>query len=181
MESMETRKAEIQSRIEEGVEVLNDLEDERGSLNASRDRALEEDHAELKSFHEQYLRGELKKSPIAYTANWDAIEQRATSLPKLIAGAMLDVAKAQLELAMLERGEALEEEGAPLEALAAIEGEVAQLESERTQAEEAVSRVRRRAEVKMEEEMLLRCEIHRLEEAVGVRTWEPARVGVVMG
>ena len=181
MESLESRKAQIQGRIEEGVEIVQDLKDERSNLNARRDQALEQDQAELSSAHGQYVRGELPKRPVAYTANWDAVERRAEAMPKLIDEAELEVAKARLDLVLLEGAQAMAEEQAPREKLARIQEEVAQLEKERLEADQDVTSVRRRAEVTMQEEFAYRGEIHRLEEAVNSRTRVASNWGVVVG
>jgi len=181
MESLESRKAQIQGRIEEGVEIVQDLKDERSNLNARRDQALEQDRGELSTAHEQFVRGELTKRPVAYTANWDAVESRAEAMPKLIDAAELEVAKARLDLVMLEGEQALAEEKAPREKLERIEEEVAQLERERLEAEQDVTSVRRRAEVTMQEEFTQRGEINRLEEAVNARTRVASNWGVVVG
>jgi chromosome segregation ATPase len=181
MESLESRKAEIQNRIEEGVDVVNALLEERSNLNARRDEALEQDQAELSTAHKRYVRGELTKRPAAYTANWDAVESRAEAIPKKIDAAELEVAKARLDLVMLEGAQALAEEKAPREKLERIEEEVAQLEKERQEADQDVTSVRRRAEVKQEEEFAHRSEIRRLEEAVNARTRVASNWGVVVG
>jgi multidrug efflux pump subunit AcrA (membrane-fusion protein) len=181
MESLESRKAEIRDRIEEGVEIVQDLKDERSNLNARRDQALEQDQAELSSAHEKYVRGQLKQRPVAYTANWDAVESRAVAMPKLIDAAQLEVAKARLDLVLLEGAQALAEEQAPREKLERIQDEVAQLERERLEAEQDVTSVRRRAEATMQEEFAYRGEIHRLEEAVSARTRVASNFGVVVG
>jgi predicted nuclease with TOPRIM domain len=181
MESLEARKAEIRERIEEGVEIVQDLKDERSNLNARRDQALEQDQAELSSAHEQFVRGELPKRPVASTANWDAVERRAAAMPKLIDEAELEVAKARLDLVLLEGAEAMAEEQAPREKLKRIEEEVAQLERERQEANEDVTSVQKRAEVKMEQEFAHRSEIRRLEEAVNSRTRVASNWGVVVG
>jgi chromosome segregation ATPase len=181
MVDLESRKAEIQGRIEEGVAVVNALLEERSNLNARRDQALEQDQAELSSAHLQYVRGELPKRPVAYTANWDAVEQRAVAMPKKIDEAELDVAKARLDLVLLEGAEALAEEQAPREKLKRIEEEVAQLERERQEADQAVTSVRRRAEATMEQEFSHRSEINRLEEAVSARTRVASNWEVVVG
>jgi chromosome segregation ATPase len=178
---MESRKDQIQGRIDEGVEIVQDLKDERSNLNARRDQALEQDQAELASAHEKYVRGQLKRRPVAYTANWDAVESRAEALPKLIDAAELEVAKARLDLVLLEGAAALAAESVPQERLARIQEEVEQLEKERLQAEQAVMSVRRRAEATMEEEFSYRSEINRLEEAVNSRTRVPDSWGVVVG
>jgi chromosome segregation ATPase len=177
----ESRKAEIRDRIDTGVDGVNALLEERSNLNARRDQALEQDQAELSSAHEQFVRGELPKRPVAYTANWDAVERRAAAMPKLVDAAQLEVAKARLDLVLLEGAQALAEEKAPREKLARIDDEVAQLERERLEAEEAVTSVRRRAEATMEQEFSYRSEIHRLEEAVNSRTRVASNFGVVLG
>jgi uncharacterized protein YlxW (UPF0749 family) len=181
MQTVEDRKREIQDRIEEGVEIVQDLKDERSNLNARRDQALEQDQAELSTAHEQFVRGELPKKPVAYTANWDAVESRAEAMPKLIDQAELEVALARLDLVLLEGAQAMAEEQAPREKLARIQEEVAQLERERQEAEQDVTSVRRRAEAKMEEEYTQRGEIHRLEEAVNSRTRVASNWGVAVG
>jgi chromosome segregation ATPase len=181
MESLESRKAQIWDRIDEGVEIVQDLKDERSNLNARRDQALEQDRGELSTAHEQFVRGELTKRPVAYTANWDAVETRAEAIPKLIDAAELEVAKARLDLVLLEGAQALAEEQAPREKLKRIDVEVAQLERERLEADQAVTSVRRRAEATMEQEMQQRGEIHRLEQAVGARTRVASNWGVVVG
>lgn len=178
---LESRKAEIQGRIDEGVEIVQDLKDERSNLNARRDQALEQDQAELSTAHEQYLRSELPKKPVAFTANWDAVEQRAEAMPKLIDQAELEVAKARLDLVMLERSQALDEEKAPREKLERIQEEVAQLVKERQEADQDFTSVRRRAEVKQEQEFAHRSEIRRLEEALNSRTRVASNWGVVVG
>ncbi len=178
---LESRKAEIRNRIEQGVEIVQDLKDERSNLNARRAEADELDRAELSSAHEQYVRGQLKRRPVAYTANRGIVEQRAEALPKLIDQAELEVAKARLDLVLLEGTEAMAEEQAPREKLKRIDVEVAQLERERLEAEQAVMSVRRRAEATMEQEMQQRGEIHRLEEAVNSRTRVASNWGVVVG
>jgi chromosome segregation ATPase len=178
---MESRKAEIRGRIDEGVEIVQDLKDERSNLNARRAEADEFDRAELSSAHEQYVRGELTKRPVAYTANRDAVESRAEAMPKLIDGASLEVAKARLDLVMLEGAQALAEEKAPRDKLERIDEEVAQLVKERQEADQDVTSVRRRAEVKLEEEFAYRSEIRRLEEAVTARTRVASNWGVVGG
>ncbi len=178
---MEDRKAEIRDRIEEGVAVVDALLEERSNLNARRDQALEQDQAELSSAHGQYLRGELPKRPVAFTANWDAVERRAEAMPKLIDAAQLEVAKARLDLVLLEGAQAMAEESAPRERLKRIDVEVAQLERERLEAEQDVTSVRRRAEATMEQEFSYRSEINRLEEAVNSRTRVASNWGVVVG
>ncbi len=178
---LESRKAEIWDRIEQGVDVVNALLEERGNLNARRDQALEQDQAELSYAHEMYVRGELPKSPIAYSGNWDAVESRAEAMPKLIDQAELEVALARLDLVLLEGAAALAAEKAPREKLARIDVEVAQLERERLEAEQAVMSVRRRAEATMEQEMQQRGEINRLEEALTSRTRVASNWGVVVG
>jgi uncharacterized protein YlxW (UPF0749 family) len=181
MESLESRKEEIRDRIDEGVEIVQDLKDERSNLNARRDQALEQDQAELSTAHEQFVRGELPKRPVAYTANWDAVERRAEAMPTLIDAAELEVAKARLDLVLLEGAEALAEEEAPREKLERIQEEVAQLERERQEADQAVTSVRQRAEAKLEEEFVHRSEISRLEVAVKARTRVASNWGVVVG
>jgi chromosome segregation ATPase len=178
---MESRKAQIQGRIDAGVAVVNALLEERSNLNARRDQALEQDRAELSSAHEQYVRGELTKRPVAFTANWDAVESRAEAMPKLIDAAELEVAKARLDLVLLEGAQAMAEEEAPREKLARIDEEVAQLEKERQEADQDVTSVRRRVEVKQEQEFAHRSEIRALEEAVNSRTRVASNWGVVMG
>jgi chromosome segregation ATPase len=178
---LESRKAEIRDRIDEGVAVVNALLEERSNLNARRDQALDQDRGELSSAHEQHLRGELPKSPIAYSGNWDAVQSRAETIPKRIDQAQLEVAKARLDLVLLEGAAALAEEKAPQERLARIDIEVAQLSRERLEAEQAVMSVRRRAEATMEQEFSYRSEIHRLEEAVNTRTRVASNFGVVAG
>ncbi len=177
----ESRKAEIQGRIDEGVDVVNALLEERGNLNARRDQALAQDRAALSTAHNRYLRGELPKKPVAYTASWDTVERRAEAMPKLIDQAQLEVAKARLDLVLLEGAEAMAEEKAPREKLERIDVEVAQLERERQEADQAVTSVRRRAEVKMEEGFAHRSEIRALEEAVNSRTRVASNWGVVVG
>jgi chromosome segregation ATPase len=179
--NLESRKAEIQDRIDEGVEIVQDLKDERSNLNARRAEADEQDRGELSTAHEQYVRGQLKRRPVAYTANRGIVEQRAEAIPSLIDAAQLEVAKARLDLVLLEGAEALAEEQAPREKLKRIEEEVAQLERERLEADQAVTSVRRRAEVTMQEEFTHRSEIHRLEEAVNSRTRVASNFGVVVG
>jgi chromosome segregation ATPase len=181
MESLESRKAEIRDRIEEGVEIVQDLKDERGNLNARRAEADELDLAELSSAHAQYVRGQLKQRPVAYTANRGTVESRAEAMPNLIDAAELEVAKARLDLVLLEGAQALAEEKAPREKLARIDDEVAQLERERLEAEQAVMSVRRRAEATMEQEFSHRSEINRLEEAVNSRTRVASNWVVVVG
>jgi chromosome segregation ATPase len=181
MQTVEDRKREIQGRIDAGVAVVNALLEERSNLDSARREADERDRAELSSAHEQYVRGELTKRPVAYTANWDAVESRAEAMPKLIDAAQLEVAKARLDLVMLEGAQAMAEEEAPREKLARIDEEVAQLEKERLEADQAVTSVRRRAEVKMEQEFAHRGEIHRLEEALNSRTRVASNWGVVVG
>jgi chromosome segregation ATPase len=181
MQTVEDRKTEIQGRIEEGVDGVNALLEERSNLDSARREADEQDRAELSSAHEQYLRGELPKRPVSYTANWDAVEQRAEAMPKKIDAAELEVAKARLDLVLLEGAEALAEEKAPREKLERIKEEVAQLERERLEAEQDVTSVRRRAEATMEQEFSHRSEIHRLEEAVSARTRVASNWGVVVG
>ncbi len=178
---LESRKAQIQDRIDEGVAVVNALLEERSNLNARRDQALEQDQAELSSAHGQFVRGELPKRPVAYTANWDAVERRAEAMPKLIDAAELVVAKARLDLVLLEGAQAMADEDAPREKLKRIQEEVKQLEKERQEADQAVTSVRRRAEVTMQEEFSYRSEIHRLEEAVNSRTRVASNWGVVLG
>jgi hypothetical protein len=102
-------------------------------------------------------------------------------MPKLIDEAELEVAKARLVLVMLERAQALAEEKAPREKLERIKEEVAQLEKERREADQDVTSVRRRAEVKQQEEFAHRSEIRRLEEAVNARTRVASNWGVVVG
>jgi chromosome segregation ATPase len=177
----ESRKAQIRDRIDTGVAVVDALLDERSNLNARRDQALEQDRGELNSAHERFVRGELPKRPVAYSGNWDAVEQRAEAMPKLIDAAQLEVAKARLDLVLLEGAAALAEEQAPREKLARIDIEVAQLEKERLEAEQAVTSVRRRAEATMEQEFSYRSEIHRLEEALTSRTRVASNWGVVAG
>ncbi len=181
MQTVEDRKREIQGRIDAGVAVVNALLEERSNLNTARGGAAELDQAELSSAHERYLRGDLPKSPIAYTANWDAVESRAESMPTLIDQAELEVALARLDLVLLEGAEAMAEEKAPREKLERIEEEVAQLERERQEANESVTSVRRRAEATMEQEMQQRSEIRALEEAVNSRTRVASNWGVVVG
>jgi chromosome segregation ATPase len=178
---MEDRKTAIWGRIETGIDGVNALLEERSHLDSVRGEADEQDRAELSSAHEQYVRGELTKRPVAYTANRDAVESRAKAMPKKIDAAQLEVAKARLDLVLLEGAQALAEESAPRAKLERIEEEVAQLERERQEANEDVTSVRRRAEVKMEEEFVHRGEIHRLEEAVGARTRVASNWGVVVG
>jgi chromosome segregation ATPase len=178
---MESRKAQIQGRIDAGVAVVNALLEERSNLNARRAEADEQDRAELSSAHEQYVRGELTKRPVAYTANWDAVENRAEAMPKKIDEAQLEVAKARLDLVMLEGAQAMADEEAPREKLERIDEEVAQLERERQEADQTVTSVRRRIEVKQEQEFAHRGEIHRLEEAVNARTRVASNWGVVVG
>jgi chromosome segregation ATPase len=178
---MESRKAQIQGRIEEGVAVVNALLEERSNLDSARGEADELDRGELSEAHEQFVRGELTKSPIAYTANWDAVESRAEAMPTLIDAAELEVAKARLDLVLLEGAAALAEEKAPREKLERIQEEVVQLEKERQEANEYVTSVRRRAEATMQEEFAYRSEINRLEEAVNSRTRVASNWGVVMG
>jgi hypothetical protein len=181
MESLESRKAEIRDRIEQGVEIVQDLKDERSNLNARRAEADEQDRGELSSAHEQYVRGQLKRRPVAYTANRGIVESRAEAMPKLIDEAELEVAKARLDLVLLAGAEAMADESVPQERLARIELEVAQLERERLEADQAVTSVRRRAEVKQQEEFAHRSEIRRLEEAVNARTRVASNWGVVVG
>ena len=178
---MEDRKTAIWGRIDAGVAVVNALLEERSHLDSARGEADERDRAELSSAHEQYVRGELTKSPVAYTANRNAVERRAEAMPKLIDEAQLEVAKARLDLVMLEGAQALAEEKAPRDKLARIEEEVAQLERERQEANEDVTSVQKRAEVKMEQEFAHRSEIRRLEEAVNARTRVASNWGVVVG
>ncbi len=178
---MESRKAQIQGRIDAGVAVVTALLEERSNLDSARREADELDRAELSSAHEQYVRGELTRRPVTYTANRDAVERRAETMPKLIDAAELEVAKARLDLVLLEGAQALAEEEAPREKLARIEEEVAQLERERQEADQAVMSVRRRAEATMQEEYTQRGEIHRLEEAVNSRTRVASNWGVVVG
>jgi predicted nuclease with TOPRIM domain len=178
---LESHKAEIRGRIDTGVAVVDALLEERSNLNARRDQALEQDQAELSFAHEMYVRGELPKRPVAYTANRGIVEQRAEAMPKLIDQAELEVALARLDLVLIERAQALAEEDAPREKLKRIEEEVAQLERERQEANEDVTSVRRRAEVKLEEEFAYRSEINRLEEAVNSRTRVASNWGVVVG
>ncbi len=178
---MEDRKAEIRGRIDEGVEIVQDLKDERSNLNARRAEADEQDLAELSSAHEQYVRGQLKQRPVAYSANRGTVEQRAEVIPVEIDAAELEVAKARLDLVLLEGAQALAEESAPRERLKRIDVEVAQLERERLEAEQAVMSVRRRAEATMEQEFSYRSEIHRLEEAVNSRTRVASNGGGVEG
>jgi SMC interacting uncharacterized protein involved in chromosome segregation len=181
MQTVEERKREIQGRIEEGVEIVQDLKDERGNLNARRAEADEQDRAELSSAHEQYVRGELTKRPVAYTAKRDAVEQRAVAMPKLIDAAELEVAKARLDLVLLEGAQALAEEDAPRERLKRIEEEAAQLEKERQEADQDVTSVRRRAEAKLEEEFAHRSEIRQLEKGLTARTRVASNFGEVVG
>jgi chromosome segregation ATPase len=155
--------------------------EERSNLNARRAEADELDRAELSSAHEQFVRGQLKRRPVAYSANRGIVESRAEAIPKHIDAAELEVAKARLDLVLLEGAEALAEEKAPREKLARIDDEVAQLERERLEAEQAVMSVRRRAEATMQEEFSYRSEIHRLEEAVNARTRVASNWGVVVG
>jgi DNA repair exonuclease SbcCD ATPase subunit len=178
---LESRKAQIQGRIEEGGEIVQDLKDERSNLNARRDQALEQDQAELSSAHEQYVRGELPKKPVAYTANWDAVENRAEAMPRLIDGAALEVAKARLDLVTLERAQALADEKAPRKKLERIKEEVAQLEKERKEAERDVTSVRQRVEAKQIEESGIRGEIRHLENGLKARTRVASDWGVVVG
>jgi chromosome segregation ATPase len=178
---LESRKAQIRDRIEQGVAVVDALLEERSNLNARRDQALEQDQAELSSAHEQFLRGELTKRPAAFTANWDAVERRAEAIPKKIDEAELEVAKARLDLVLLEGAEAMAEEKAPREKLERINNEAAQLERERLEADKAVTSVRRRAEAKLEEEFAHRSEIRHLENAVNSRTRVASNWGVVVG
>ncbi len=181
MESLESRKTEIRNRIDEGVEIVQDLKDERSNLNARRAEADEQDRGELSSAHEQYVRGQLKQRPVAYTANRGTVESRAEAMPKRIDAAELEVAKARLDLVLLEGAQAMADESVPRERLARIDVEVAQLERERLEAEQAVMSVRRRAEATMQEEFSYRSEIHRLEEAVNSRTRVASDFGVVVG
>ncbi len=178
---MESRKAQIQGRIDAGVAVVNALLEERSNLNARRAEADEQDRAELSSAHEQYVRGELTKRPVAYTANWDAVESRAEAMPQLIDAALLEVAKARLDLVMLERAQALDDEQAPREKLERIQEEVAQLERERQEADQDVTSFRRRAEVKQEQEFAHRSEIRQLEKGLTARTRVASNWGVVVG
>ncbi len=177
----ESRKAEIRDRIDEGVEIVQDLKDERSNLDARRAEADEQDRAELNSAHEQYVRGQLKRRPVAYTANRGIVEQRAETIPSMIDAAELEVARARLDLVLLEGAAALAAESVPRERLARIQDEVVQLERERLEAEQDVMSVRRRAEATMQEEFSHRSEINRLEEAVNSRTRVPDNWGVVVG
>ncbi len=172
---MESRKAEIQGRIEEGVEIVQDLKDERVNLDSARREAYERDRA---AYHAEWY-----ENPRAafVTPHTDAVERRAEAMPKLIDQAQLEVAKARLDLVLLEGAEALAEEKAPREKLKRIDVEVAQLEKERLEAEQDVTSVRKRAEATMEQEFSHRSEIHRLEEAVNSRTRVASNWGVVVG
>jgi chromosome segregation ATPase len=178
---MEDRKAEIRNRIAEGVEIVQDLKDERGNLNARRAEADEQDLAELSKAYEQFVKGQLKQRPVAYSANRGIVESRAEAIPKHIDAAELEVAKARLDLVLLAGAEALADESVPQERLKRIELEVAQLERERLEAEQDVTSVRRRAEATMQEEFAYRSEIHRLEEAVNSRTRVASDWGVAVG
>ena len=181
MESLESRKAEIRDRIEEGVEIVHDLEDERGNLNAARSEADEEDRAELSSAYEQYVRGELTKRPVAYTANRDAVERRAEGIPVEIDKAELEVAQARLELSRLERSEALAAEKAPRKELDRLDREMAQLEKERREADRLVTNARRAVDQKQTEESTLEQQVRHLESAVKARVRISPNRGVVMG
>jgi chromosome segregation ATPase len=181
MQTVEDRKREIQDRIDEGVEIVQDLKAERSNLNARRAEADELDRGELSSAHEQFVRGKLTRRPVTYTANRDAVESRAEAMPKLIDQAQLEVAKARLDLVLLEGAQAMAEEQAPREKLERIQEEVEQLERERQEAEQDVMSVRRKAEVKQEQAFAHRSEIRALEEAVNSRTRVASNWGVVMG
>lgn len=181
MQTFEDSKKEIQSRIGAATDGVNALLEERSNLDSVRREADERDRAELSLAHEQYVRGELTKKPVAYTANRDAVEGRAEAMPKLIDEAELAVAKARLDLVMLERAQALDEEKAPREKLERIQEEVAQLEQERQEALEDVTSVQRKAEVKQAEEFAHRSEIRHLENAVNARMRVASNWGVVVG
>ncbi len=173
---LESRKAQIQGRIEEGVAGVNALLEERRNLNAARGVADEKDRA---AYHAEWY--ENPRPPAFVTQHTDAVERRAEAMPKLIDAAQLEVAKARLDLVMLEGAQALAEEQAPREKLARIEQEVAQLERERQEADQDVTNARTRAEVKQEQEFAHRGEIRRLEEAVNSRTRVASNWGVVVG
>jgi chromosome segregation ATPase len=183
---MESRKAQIQGRIEEGVDVVNALLEERSNLDSARREADEQDLASYHAAHREWYEersdhaGENSRPAFA-TPYRDRVERRAQALPKLIDEAELVVAKARLDLVMLEGAEALAEEQAPREKLKRIEEEIAQLERERQEADQAVTSVRRRAEATMEQEFSHRSEINRLEEAVSARTRVASNWGVVVG
>jgi hypothetical protein len=173
---MESRKAQIQGRIDTGVAVVNALLEERRNLDSARREADELDRA---AYHAEWY--ENPRPPAFVTQHTDAVERRAEAMPKLIDQAELEVALARLDLVLIERAQALAEEDAPREKLKRIEEEVAQLERERQEANEDVTSVRRRAEVKLEEEFAHRSEINRLEEAVNSRTRVASNWGVVVG
>jgi predicted nuclease with TOPRIM domain len=183
---MESRKAQIRDRIDEGVAVVNALLEERSNLDSAREEADEQDLASYHAAHREWYEersdhaGE-NSQPAFATPYRDRVERRAVAMPKLIDEAQLEVAKARLDLVLLEGAEALAEEQAPREKLKRIEEEVAQLERERQEANEDVTSVQKRAEVKMEQEFAHRSEINRLEEAVNARTRVASNWGVVVG
>ncbi len=187
MQTVEDRKREIQGRIDAGVAGVNALLEERSNLDSARVEADEQDHAAYHAAHSEWYEqrsdraGENNPRPAFVTPHRDAVESRAEAVPKLIDAAQLEVAKARLDLVMLEGAQALAEEKAPREKLERIKDEVAQLEKERQEADQDVTSVRRRVEVKMEQEFAHRGEIRRLEEAVNARTRVASNWGVVVG
>jgi chromosome segregation ATPase len=175
MQTVENRKREIQGRIGAGIDGVNALLDERSHLDSARVEADERDRA---AYHAEWYEN---PRPAFVTQHTDAVERRAEAMPKLIDEAQLELAKARLDLVMLEGAQALAEEKAPREKLKRIEEEVAQLERERQEANEDVTRVRGRVEVKQEQEFAHRGEIRHLEEAVNSRTRVASNWGAVVG
>ncbi len=60
---LETRKAEVRERIEEGLEIVHDLEDERGNLNAARAEADEKDRAKYTAAHGEWAQHKAGERP----------------------------------------------------------------------------------------------------------------------
>jgi chromosome segregation ATPase len=178
-------KEQIGQAIADAERELQTLLQERTGLNARRAEAEEADNKAMSVAHGDYLErtraGEQARKPVAFSQHIDEVETRARAIPVEIDKARLQVAQARLDLVTLERAQALDEEKAPREKLERIQEEVAQLEKERLEADQAVTSVRRRAEVKMEEGFVHRGEIRRLEEAVNSRTRVASNWGVVVG
>lgn len=185
MANLETRKAEIRERIEEGLEIVQDLKDERGNLNVRRAEAEELDRAELSRLHREYVAeteaGRDPSRPISFHENLAGVEERAQKMPVDIEKAELEVKRDQLQLTTLERSEALAAEKAPRERLERIRGEVAQLQEEERQADNEYTNARRATEVKQQEETRFRQEVSQLEEGLAARTRVSPLQGVVMG
>lgn len=185
MADLEARKAEIRERLEEGVEVVNDLEDERDLLDAARAEAYELDQAKLSRLHREYMAeveaGNNPSRPIGFFQNRAAIEERAEKMPVEIDKARLEVAQARLELARLERSESLAAETAPRERLERIKEEVSQLQAEERQADQEATHTRRATEAKQREEFAAEQEVRQLEEAVKARVRVNPLRGVEMG